>query len=107
MKDEGRNTKRTLQAAKIDSVITKVFRGLERKTKAPGEIWQEWKKAIGEEKAAHTTLLKWDKGALVIGVEHPTWLYEIKRSCAHIVEKMNAGMGAEKVKDIKFRILEG
>ena len=54
--------KQTTKPVKIESVLKTIFKDLQQKTGTNDSLWQAWFKSIGEEKAAHTKIIKFSKG---------------------------------------------
>lgn len=77
--------------------------GLARKIKEAG-VTVTWPELVGPEIAAHTRVIKLDRGKLFVSVDEPTWRQELTYQKQLIREKINAslGEGEKLVDDIMF-----
>lgn len=66
------------------------------------KLWSEWLKIMGEQIAAHSCPLKWQKDALLVAVEHPTWVHELTLLKPKLLKKLNEHYPATKISDIRF-----
>jgi hypothetical protein len=61
---------------------------------------REWSQVFGEPLSRHTSPAEFDKGTLVIAVDTPGWLLQLKFFRQEILEKLH-GYG---IRDIRFRL---
>lgn len=63
----------------------------------------EWADIVGEHIARETTATRISKGVLVVRVRTSTWRNELTLRKKEIIKRVNAALGAEVVKEIRFQ----
>lgn len=63
-----------------------------------------WEKAAGAQVSKHARAYSIDKGVLLVFVDSHVWIRELIFLKAELLRKLNAELGAETVKDIRFAI---
>jgi predicted nucleic acid-binding Zn ribbon protein len=62
-----------------------------------------WPDVVGPQIAAVTTAQRLEHGILFVGVTTAPWRTELTMRRTEIVRKVNAAVGSDVVKDIRFR----
>ncbi|HIE04402.1 MAG TPA: DUF721 domain-containing protein [Candidatus Latescibacteria bacterium] len=75
--------------------------GIERKL-SEGMAPSLWNEVVGETIAAHTSVIGIRGGVLVVRVGSASWRNELFFMKPKILEKLNARIGSDVVKDIRF-----
>ena len=63
-----------------------------------------WPEFVGAEAARHTSPLRFANGTLFVQADDAAWCSEIRFSAQTILEAANAGLGADRVQEIKVRL---
>jgi hypothetical protein len=66
------------------------------------EIWARWPDLVGERIAAHTEPAGLKNRRLTVRVASAAWLQELSFLRAELVQKINAGLGDERVREIRL-----
>jgi len=65
-------------------------------------IWAEWSAIVGPTIAAHARPAQLRRGILVVAVDGPEWMHELRYLKDDLCEKLNARLGATAVRDLYF-----
>ena len=65
-------------------------------------IWAEWPTIVGPTIAAHARPAQLRRGILVVTVDGPEWMHELRYFKAELCEKLNARLGSSVVRDLYF-----
>lgn len=72
------------------------------------EIQDMWVEVAGAGNAAHATPGRWESGVLIVYVDQPIWLAELKRFAARPLEKkLKERLGPRVLKAIRFELDPG
>lgn len=63
-----------------------------------------WNKIVGDKIKYHTKPFKIENNILTVLVDNSTWMQELTFLKTEIIKKLNEAIGADVVKDIKFRL---
>ena len=63
-----------------------------------------WEKVAGAQTSKHTRAYSIDKGMLLVYVDSHVWIRELTFLKADIIRRLNAELGADTVKDIRFSL---
>jgi len=74
-----------------------------RKTLDDYGVLTAWASVVGERIAAVSTALRIEKGVLFVGVTTAPWRTELSLQRIEIIRKLNAAVGKNVVKEIRFR----
>ncbi|WFB37289.1 DUF721 domain-containing protein [Kiritimatiellota bacterium B12222] len=78
--------------------------GLESESRL-AEITKEWENLAGKANATHARPGRWDKGILVVYVDHHLWLNELKRyASAPLLKKLQERFGKTVVRQLRFEM---
>ena len=78
--------------------------GLEAETRL-SEICACWEELAGKGNAAHARPGRWEKGLLVVYVDHHVWLNEMKRVVsAPLLKKLQERFGRAAVRQLRFEM---
>ena len=66
------------------------------------ELWVRWPDLIGDRLAAHTEPGSLKDGKLVVRVSSAAWLHELSFLARELVQKINAGLGDERVRELRL-----
>ncbi|MGA0334107.1 MAG: DUF721 domain-containing protein [Kiritimatiellia bacterium] len=81
--------------------------GLEAENRL-AEISKAWESLAGKSNAEHSRPGRWEKGLLVVYVDHHVWLNELKRyATAPLLQKLQTKFGKSAVKQIRFEMDPG
>ena len=69
-------------------------------------LWDQWEKIIGPAIAQHARPERWQRGTLIIRVEHPTWMQELSFLKVQMIEKLRAAFPTTPLKSIRFEVGE-
>ena len=75
--------------------------GISRKIREYDAVIQ-WNEVVGEQIARVTEAVKIEKGVLVVRVHNGPWRNELTLMKDDVIEKMNAALGDQEVKEIRF-----
>lgn len=96
----GRGRKRSHPVA-VAGLIDEIFRGkpLEKRL-SEGRIWQVWDRAVGSQIAAKARPANFRDGVLTVMVSNAPWMQQLNFLKKGIIEKVNAMLGEEMVREI-------
>lgn len=78
--------------------------GLEAESRL-SEIEKSWTDLAGPANAAHARPGRWEKGLLVVYVDHHVWLNELKKfASAPLLKKLQAKFGKTAVRQLRFEM---
>ena len=91
-------------AQPLSGSVAKVLRslGLEGRMRE-SELLARWSEVVGAEIAAHARPVQYRQGTLVVHVDHPTWMWELRTMKPLMVRRINAELGRGFVREIQFR----
>ncbi len=89
---------------KVSDVLSKLMKdyGLSAKTHEY-RILKIWDKAVGDRIASHAQPLRLIREVLTVIVDSPVWMHQLTFYKEDLISKMNAGIGRDIVKDIRFK----
>ncbi len=88
----------------VGDILDRLLRSLEIDRKIDeGKALELWPKAAGDRLAMVTRATSVIRGKMTVDCRSPVWAQECRMLKAELVEKLNAGLGREIVKDIVFR----
>jgi len=93
-------------AAAVNQVVPKLMKqlGLEQRLQQ-SQVFFLWAQIVGSDIARHAQPVGLRNGSLIIAVDHPIWLQELKRyHKPMLLQKIRATVGDRAVKDLVFRI---
>jgi predicted nucleic acid-binding Zn ribbon protein len=67
-------------------------------------IWNVWQDAVGSQIAANTVPAAIKGGLLIVHAESSVWIQQLHFFKQEMIVKINRTLGADLVKDIKFKI---
>lgn len=62
-----------------------------------------WRELTGDKVADHTRAVRFQRGTLVVEVDHPSWMNELSYIKHHMIEEINKHLGEPVVKAIQFK----
>ena len=62
-----------------------------------------WRELAGEKVADHTRALRFQRGTLVVEVDHPSWMNELSYLKHQLIDEINRHLGRPVVKAIQFK----
>ena len=78
--------------------------GMEAETRL-AEICKSWEEFAGKTNAGHARPGRWEKGLLVVYVDHHVWLNEMKRvASAPLLKKLQERFGKTAVRQLRFEM---
>lgn len=90
---------------KIDTVVTKTLKGLGLKDRFHEEmVFEAWNEMVDDFIATQARPVSLERRVLAIQVLHATVHYELERMKGRILERMQARFGADKIREIRFRL---
>ncbi len=89
---------------KVSDVLSKLMKdyGLSAKTHEY-RILKIWNKTVGDRIASHAQPLRLIREVLTVIVDSPVWMHQLTFYKEDLISKMNAGIGRDIVKDIRFK----
>lgn len=96
--------KKMPRPAPLSDLLTTVFRGkpAEKRLKE-GKIWLIWDRAVGEYIAARARPASFRDGVLTVAVASAPWMQQLNFLKKGIMDKLNAGLGEELVREIYLK----
>ena len=67
-----------------------------------GNVYSCWKESVGVLIYKNTTIKSFNKGILIIKAKTPVWRNELLFQKQDIIQKLNAKLEKNKIKDIRF-----
>lgn len=90
--------------AAVAELLSAVFRGTPtEKCLKEGRIWLEWDKAVGKQIASRARPVSFRAGTLTVTVTSAPWMQQLTFLKKGIMEKLNARLGDELVRDIYLK----
>lgn len=88
--------------------LPSLIRGLLRRAEASypdvaHRLWDVWEEAVGAEVARRAYPLELRRGRLTLAVESAPWMQQLSMLRETLRESVNAALGAELVREIRFR----
>lgn len=78
--------------------------GLEAETRL-AEIIQVWEDLVGKTNAGHARPGRWEKGLLVVYVDHHLWLNEFKKTVSvPLLKKLQNQFGKSAIRQLRFEM---
>ena len=62
-----------------------------------------WRELAGEKVADHTRAVRFQRGTLVVEVDHPSWMNELSYLKHRMIDEINKHLGKPVVKAIQFK----
>lgn len=89
----------------IKDLIKKLFSDMGFSFEPVGmELRRAWERAVGPWVASHSTPYSFKRGTLTVLCPTPHWILELRMLKEQILEKLNAELGAQKVKRLTFKL---
>lgn len=90
--------------AAVADLLSSALRGTptEKRLKE-GNIWLEWDSAVGKQIAGRARPVSFRDGTLTVAVESAPWMQQLAFLKKGIMEKLNARLGEELVRDIYLK----
>lgn len=98
MQKRGSSSTKTIGKA-IEDLVENL--GIGRKIREYDAVIQ-WSEVVGDQIARVTEAVKIDKGVLVVRVKNGPWRNELTLLKDDVIEKVNASLGENVVKEIRF-----
>lgn len=94
------------RANPLGNLVPHVMKGLGLEQRLhQSQVFYLWPQIVGTDIARHAQPVSLRNGNLIVAVDHPIWLQELKRfHKALLLQKVQAKIGQRAVKDIVFRI---
>ena len=67
-------------------------------------IWRIWADAVGEDLARNARPAAVKGSTLLVHVSSSTWLHHLQFFRREVITRLNAGLGQNRVEDIKFKV---
>jgi predicted nucleic acid-binding Zn ribbon protein len=67
----------------------------------------EWPRAVGPRVARHSRAVAFREGALVVEVDGSAWLHQLGFLKRNLLRALNARLGTDGVRDLRFRSARG
>lgn len=77
--------------------------GLQEKWDQYG-LFKKWDQIVGHTLAKHTRPLQWRESILVLEVDHPTWMHEVKMMEPHLIQKIRNFDPELEVRQLKLKL---
>jgi predicted nucleic acid-binding Zn ribbon protein len=93
-------------ASSFQEVIRNVFEGLSRGREGQeATLFEEWPRWIGKKASLHTKPVRIRDGQLLVYVDHPTWVYELRQQKRDaLMKKIDRELGKGVVEKIDFKL---
>jgi predicted nucleic acid-binding Zn ribbon protein len=92
----------------VGSVLPRVLKGLKLdKVLAAQPAVTLWPEIAGAKTAAHTRAAEIDDGTLVVVVDSPAWMTQLRFLKPQLLKKIEARIGRGLIKDIRFVLGNG
>jgi predicted nucleic acid-binding Zn ribbon protein len=93
-------------ATAVDKLVPKVVKGLGLEQRLhESQIFFHWADIVGKDIARHAQPVSLRNRLLIVAVDHPVWLQELKRYHKDLLlQKVRERIGKTAVRDIVFRI---
>ena len=85
--------------------IKDIVRGVIQKLSGgstPVQLQELWKSIVGDKGTAHTRILSFEQGKVVVEVDSPAWLYQMSLKKRKILQQLQQHISD--VKNISFKI---
>lgn len=91
----------------VGAILDRVLRSLEIDSKIDeGKALEQWAGAAGEKLAEATRAASVIRGRMTVECRSPAWANECRMLKSQLVQKLNAGLGREVIKDLVFKVGE-
>jgi predicted nucleic acid-binding Zn ribbon protein len=67
-------------------------------------IWRIWEEAVGDEIARNARPAAVKGSTLLVHVSSSTWVHQLQFLKRDLISRLNAGLGQNRVEDIKFKV---
>ena len=89
----------------IGQIITQVLKTCRRhKDAGLSEVWQLWNEAVGQIVAENAQPAAFKGDLLLVHVSSSTWIHHLRFLKQDIIKKINAALGNDLIREIKFKI---
>src|SRR5689334_11479071 len=94
------------RADALERLVPNVMKSLGLKQRLEqSQVFYLWPQIVGNDIAKHAQPVALRNGSLIVAVDHPIWLQELKRFHKNLLlQKVQQTIGKSAVKDIVFRI---
>ena len=97
--------KKSKKSTHIGSILNDVLKTL--RPEADGglvQVWQLWDDVVGRAIAENARPAAFKGKLLLVHVASSPWIHQLQFLKKEIIEKLNAALGQELIKDLKFKI---
>ena len=92
----------------VSGVVARLLRGLGLEDGLRGwRAVQEWPETVGPRLARRTRAIEYRDGTLLVEVEGSAWMHEVGFLKRELVQRINARLGADTVRDIRLNLPRG
>jgi predicted nucleic acid-binding Zn ribbon protein len=89
----------------VGGVLGRILEGFGLTREMSGWLAVEaWPKLVGPRIARHTHAVAFHDGTLQVEVEGSAWMQELSYLKRELVQRINQGLGAEHVRDVRFTL---
>ncbi len=87
----------------IAGVVSDLTEALRKHSSRQGKIASLWERAVGKEKARHSSISTLENGTLTVTVESASFLYEFSLEKETLLKRLRKKF-AEEIKDLRFQV---
>ena len=92
----------------VSEVVARLLRGLGLEEGLRGwRAVQEWPETVGPNLSRHTHAVDFRDGTLLVEVEGSAWMHEVGFLKRQLVQRINARLGADVVRDVRLVLPRG
>lgn len=89
----------------MGSILSDILKQEKPVAPIPEQMGEYWQIAAGQQIATHTDPEAINDGILLVNVDHPGWLAEVRRlPKQRLLKKLNAVTTLPEIRDIRFRL---
>ena len=88
----------------LGSVLSGALADLGLGSPAEAALHARWAEAVGADVAAVSRVEKLEGGRLTIGVDHPTWNYELMMRAPALRDRVNAFLGQAVITEVHVKL---
>ena len=88
----------------LGSVLTGALADLGLGSPVEAALHARWAEAVGAEVAGVSRVEKLEGGVLTIGVDHPTWNYELMMRAPALRDRVNAFLGTTSIMEVHVKL---
>ncbi|MCD6521874.1 DUF721 domain-containing protein [Candidatus Calescamantes bacterium] len=93
---------------RLDGILEKIIKEIEKrkeKTLNKKEVYELLEKEVLPGISRHIKFGELKRKKITIGVDNPSWLFELKFRKQEIMRTLNKFLGREKIQEVKLRLL--